>query len=166
MILAGTSGPAHASVKATFGISSSDEEVCSNFRLFSYSIESAISVLQAATNATPLGLRSGPPAPPQSPGSRQPAGPSPGAGRTLHSYVRLKAAQGLKLLPRCGDLVGERLLERPSKSLALDNWHIRFSQRYRSLPEAPRTTSSDFLDWWSLCPRSPQGTTSRPEPMS
>jgi hypothetical protein len=63
MILAGTSGPAHASVKATFGISSSDEEVCSNFRLFSYSIESAISVLQAATNATPLGLRSGPPAP-------------------------------------------------------------------------------------------------------
>jgi hypothetical protein len=73
MILAGTYGPAHASVKATFGISSSNEEVCSNFRLFSYPIGSAISVLQAApyaTNATPLGLRSGPPAPPQSPGSR------------------------------------------------------------------------------------------------
>ena len=147
-----------SNVKIAFGIASLDEQVCSNFKPFSYSLGSAISFLRTVpygANTSPIGLRSGLPAPlNRLDRSRRPA-PLPGPA----AHLSLMRAPGR----RAGDqtpavlrqLIRKQKLRRPPIPLASDKRHIRFSQHYRCLPDAPRSSRPDFLDRWPHRPRSP-----------
>jgi len=134
-----------SSVKVAFGIAPLDEQVCSNFRPFSYPLGIATSSLRKVpygAKAAPIGLRSGLPAPLNRLGRcRRPASlPGPAAPLLL---IRAPGRRGGNdALAVLGRLVGKRRIERPSISLASDKRHIRFSQRYRCLPEAPRSSPS------------------------
>jgi hypothetical protein len=138
-------------MEVAFAIARSYQQVCLNFRPFSYPRGGAISFLRTVparsflrpvsydTTAAPMGLRSGLPAPlnrldrskrpallpgPAAPFSLMRAAPSP-AGNPAPAVLRRS--------------VGRRLSGRPSISLASNKRQIRFSQHYRCLHEAPRS---------------------------
>jgi hypothetical protein len=130
-----------------FAIARTYQQVCLNFRPFPYPLGSAISFLRMVptisflgtvsygTTVAPMGLRSGLPAPlNRLDRNKRPALlPGPAA----HSSVM--RATGSRWGSGSGELVGKRLLDRPSKSLASNKRQIRLSQHYHCPPDAPRS---------------------------
>lgn len=136
-----------SSVKTGFGIVNSDARALSNFRPFSYPIGSAISALRTAryaANATPIGLRSGLPAPLNRPGrnSRPALLPGPAAPLSFACQAGSFAAAEAAVSRRW---FGERRWKRPSRSLASNKRHIRYFGRYRAFPEAPVSKPPDRI---------------------
>jgi hypothetical protein len=140
-----------SSMEVAFAIASSSEQVCLNFRPFSYPRGSAISFLRTVpalsfsrpvsygTTAAPTGLRSGLPAPlNRLDRSKRPALlPGPAAHSSPMRAAPSPAGDPAPAVLRRS--VGKRLLGRPSISLASNKRQIRFSQHYRCLPDAPRS---------------------------
>jgi hypothetical protein len=138
-----------------FGTVSPDEQICSNFGPFSYPIGSAISASRAAryaANATPIGLRSGSPAPLNRPGCNSRPALLPGPAAHLSFTCQAGSRTGAEAAAVLRRLFGERKLKRPSASLAPNKRHIRFPGHYPASPEAPLSKLPDriWIDQWSL----------------
>jgi hypothetical protein len=148
-------GKRMSSGNLAFGTVSPDEQVCSNFRPFSYPIGSAISALSAAryaANATPIGLRPGLPAPLNRPGCNSRPALLPGPAAHLSFPCQAGSRTGPGAAAVLGRLLGERKLKRPSASLAPNKRHIRFPGHYPASPETPLSKLPDriWIDQWSL----------------